>query len=328
MKTLVKWLTVTDERLSGSNKFQKTKNQTIKLLLALIRSVVLFGMAFVLLYPLLYMISMTFRPVDQMLDPMVIWVPKSFTLDNIKEVVAALELSESLKVTLFIGVISAVMNVASCSIAGYGFARFNFRFKKILFGIVILSIIIPPQFLMIPQYIQFRYFDFFFLGQLAVPFTGEPFVNSILDTPFSLYLPAAFSYGIRSGLLIYIFRQFFRGLPKELEDAAHIDGCGPIRCFLRVMIPNAGASYLTSFLFSFVWYWNDYFYANTFIPSLRPLALRLTNLAQALGNQYATFSIAPLMQAGAFVVILPPLVVYLVFQRYFTESIERTGIVG
>lgn len=99
-----------------------------------------------------------------------------------------------------------------------------------------------------------------------------------------MYLPALTGNGIRSGLMIFIFRQFFKGLPKELEDAAYLDGCGPLRTFVQIMIPNALSSFLTVFLFSVVWYWNDYYVSSTFFTSNTTIALMLKNLGTQLNN--------------------------------------------
>lgn len=96
------------------------------------------------------------------------------------------------------------------------------------------------------------------------------------------YLQALTGVGIRSGLYIFLLRQFFRGLPLELEEAAEIDGCGPMKTFLRVIIPNAASMLLTVSLFSFVWYWNDYFNTNIFLSNNRTLAIALTGLQESL----------------------------------------------
>ena len=147
-----------------------------------------------------------------------------------------------------------------------------------------------------------------------------------------MYLPAVFASGIRSGLFIYIFRQFYRGLPRELEDAAAVDGCGPIKTFLRVMVPLSSAAFITVFLFSFVWYWNDYYYSGMFFTNGNTVTLALSSLQDKLrtlnNGAYDPYLYVVSMQAGCLLVVLPPLLIYIIFQRYFTESIEKTGIVG
>lgn len=107
---------------------------------------------------------------------------------------------------------------------------------------------------------------------------------NILDSVWAFYLPAICGFGVRSGILIFIFIQFYRGLPKELEDAAYIDGCGPLRTFLRIMLPNALPALITVLLFSVVWYWNDYQYAGMFLVDNQTLPLRLSNLKMVLNS--------------------------------------------
>ena len=151
-----------------------------------------------------------------------------------------------------------------------------------------------------------------------------------------MYLPAATGNGIRSGLMILIFIQFFRGMPKELEDAAYLDGCSPFGTFLRVMMPNALSSLLTVFLFSVVFYWNDYYVSSTFFTNNKTVSLMLKNLSSQLSLMLfndATVQISAReqivwMEAGCLISIMPILIMYIFLQKYFTEGIERSGIVG
>jgi len=216
----------------------------------------------------------------------------------------------------------SLVQVASCALAGYGFARFKFKGKGILFGIVVMMILVPSQIISIPQYMMFRNFGF---GSLSV---------NLINSKLCMYLPAAMGNGIRAGLMIFIFRQFFKGLPKELEDAAYLDGCGPLRTFVQVMIPNASSSFLTVFLFSVVWYWNDYYVSSTFFTKNQTIALMLKNLSTLLSQQlFNNADVSPReqivwMEAGCLIAILPILIMYVFLQKYFTEGIERSGLVG
>ena len=217
------------------------------------------------------------------------------------------------------------MQVFSCALTGYGFARFRFKGSRLLFGIVIMMILVPPQVISLPLYTQFRYFGIKGLFSL-----------NLIDSRLTMYLPALTANGIRAGLMIYIFRQFFRGMPRELEDAAYIDGCGPFRTFLSVMLPNASAALLTVFLFSVVWYWNDYYVSSTFFTDTKTIALMLTNLDNELKMNLfndPTVQISPRDQivwkeAGCLLSIAPVLIMYVFLQKHFTEGIERSGIVG
>ena len=299
------------------------------------RLLIFTGFSFIILYPLLYMLSVGFRQADDMADPMVIWIPKHLTLENIQDAFRLMDYPTSLRNSVTLGVVSSLLQILSCALVGYGFARFEFKGKRLLFALVLFTIIVPPQVIYAPTYLSYKSFDFFGLGQIGRLFTGEPFTVNILNTGFSLYLPALLGVGIRSGLVIYIFRQFYRGLPHELEDAAYIDGCGFFRTFFRVILPNASAALLTVFLFSIVWYWNDYYYIAMYFSSTKTVSMALSLLPDALATNQATQSlsgdpylIGTRLQAGALLAIAPLLILYLFLQRYFTQGFERTGLTG
>lgn len=289
------------------------------------RFFILFGLSFVILYPLIYMVSCAFREKSDMNDPTVMWLPRHYTIDIIRETMEAMDFWNTLLNTLKLNIGCSLVQVFSCAVTGYGFARFRFKGKKLLFGVVIMMILVPPQVISIPLYSTFRHF-----GIKGV------FTLNLIDNMAVMYLPALTANGIRSGLMIFIFRQFFRGLPKELEDAAYLDGCGPLKTFVRVMVPNALSSFLTVFLFSVVWYWNDYYVSSTFFTNNRTMALMLKNLSTQLSMKLfnsAVVQISPReqivwMEAGCLIAILPILIMYVFLQKYFTEGIERSGLVG
>ncbi len=286
------------------------------------RFLILFGLCFIILYPLIYMISCAFRDPTDMNDPTVMWIPRTLTLDVIKETAEVMDIGNTLLTTLELNVGCSLIQVVSCAITGYGFARFKFKGKNILFGIVIMMILVPTQIIAIPQYMMFRHFGLFGIE-----------VN-LINSKLCMYLPALMGNGIRAGLMIFIFRQFFKGLPKELEDAAYLDGCGPFKTFIRIMVPNASSSFLTVFLFSLVWYWNDYYVSSTFFTKNQTIALMLKNLSTLLTQQLfnnADVSVREQivwMEAGCLIAILPILIIYIFLQKYFTEGIERSGLVG
>ena len=327
---------VTLKNRADGNYFKRlrVKTKTASIFLTIVRTVLLLGLSFIIVYPLLYMFSMSFRPQADILDPSVIWIPRTFTLSNIIGVAKVMNYGATLVNTLTIGVVSSLLAVASCCVVGYGFARFKFKGKNILFACVIFSIIVPPQITIIPQYLDFRFFDFFYIGKLLGLVLKKEVTINLINSVWSMYLPAAFANGIRSGLFIYIFRQFFRGLPKDLEDAACVDGCGPIKTFLKIMLPLSTSALITVFLFSFVWYWNDYFYSGMFFSNGNTISLTLASLQSRLyslsvsGIALDPYSMIVKMQSGCLLAVLPPLLIFIVFQRYFTESIERTGIIG
>lgn len=295
--------------------------------------IILAALAYQLLYPVLYMISMSLRaPVDAY-DPSIIWIPKNVTFNSFKEAFKAMKYWSSLKTSLSIGVGCAILDVASCALAGYGFARFNFKFKNVLFGMVILTLIVPTQTIILPFFLNMRYFDLNGLMGVIGKITGGPTSINLIGNKISFYLPSLFGAGIRSGLYIFIFRQFFASMPSALEEAAYVDGSGPFRTFFKIMLPNAKNGIITVFLFSFVWHWNDYYLSNQLLgTAIRNTTVALSTLRVDLGTytggQVANdpIGIATRMQAGALLTILPLFILYLFTQRYFTDSIEHIGI--
>lgn len=301
------------------------KKKTGKRVWSLFRFLILFGFGFIIMYPLIYMISCTFRERGDMNDPTVVWLPRHLTLSVLKETVQAMDFGRTLRNTVVLNLVCSVLQVFSCALTGYGFARFDFKGKKILFCIVIMMILVPAQIISLPLFFRFRFFGI----------RGVATLN-LIDNMLSMYLPALTANGIRSGLMILIFRQFFRALPRELEDAACIDGCGPFMTFVRVMLPNAASSVLTVFLFSIVWYWNDYYISTMFFHNTKTVATMLYNLDNEL--KMRLFGDASIQvgererivwnQAGCLVSIAPILLIYIFLQKRFTEGIERSGLVG
>ena len=313
------------------------------------RFLILFGLCFVILYPLIYMFSTAFRPNVQMNDPSIIWLPKSFTLSNMMDVWDIMDFGPTLLNTLKINIVCSLLSVVVCALTGYGLARFNFKGKGICFAIVIMQIIVPPQITVIPLYLQWAFFKGFGLVSLASKMGASTFIGqkiltmqdgsgdlyaSMIDNPIVMYAPALFANGIKSGLFIFIFRQFFRGLPVELEDAAYLDGCGPFKTFIKIMVPNAASSFLTVFLFAIVWYWNDYYVSSTFFLNNHTVALQLQKLSSDLdqklfsGNQVGTRKKIVWLESGCLLSIAPILVMYVFLQKYFTEGLARSGLTG
>nr|MDD6336026.1 carbohydrate ABC transporter permease [bacterium] len=233
--------------------------------------------------------------------------------------------------TLKTGVLTGAVQVMVTCIVGYGFARFRFPGKKIWFALVLFVLIVPMQTIMSGYYLQMHTFKPFGLGSGI----------SLLGTYWTFWLPALFGFGLRSSIYIYLYRQFFRGQPRELEEAATVDGCGTFGIFWRIMLPGATSIIITAFLFALVWQWNDNYMASYFqVHNKTTLAISLQALPNSLPRLeiqsgkdtgrvvYNTYTMVSMIQAGCLLMILPVLVIYIVLQRYFTESISRSGIVG
>lgn len=297
------------------------------------RFLLLFGLSFVILYPLLYMLSTAFRPIEEINDPSVIWIPKTFTLENFKQVIEMMDYGKTLPTSLVLNLSVSFVQMIACMVTGYGFARFKFRFQKALFGLVLFTVLVPIQIISVPSYAYFLHFDFFGIGSLVGLFTGKALTVNLLGSFLTFFLPAALGAGLKSGLFIYIFRQFFRGMPQELEDAASIDGCGIFRTFLRIMVPNTRTIMITIFMLSLVWYWNDVSLGMSYLGGTRTVTIALSNLKSAFFTfDQAAFNNPFLqitrLQAGSLLTVTPVLLLYLIVQRWFVQGILRSGIVG
>lgn len=299
----------------------------------IVRYTLLGAIAYQLLYPLLYMMSMALRKPEEAIDPSVIWVPKTFTLSNFADALRVMDFWDALQNSAMIGIGCGLLDVLSCAFVAYGFARFKFPFSGVLFSLVILTLVVPIQTIILPLYADMRYFDAFGLMGLSSAITGGQDSISLVGSYWSFYLPSMFAMGLRAGLFIFIFRQFFKGMPNELEDAAYMDGCGPFKTFFRVMLPNAKNAMITVFLFSFVWHWNEYYMSNLLLGNLKKnFAIAISSLRVDLQSVVNVQTISdPLVivtriQAGALLAILPLILLYLITQRHFADSIEHVGI--
>lgn len=304
------------------------------ILFVLFRFVFFFGMVYVLLYPLLIMVSRAFRTVDDMLNPAIVWIPQHFTLENFTHAAKLMEYGQTMPLTARVTILSTLCTMVSTSMAGYALARYKVPLKKLMIVVILLTIIVPAQTYLIPIFFQFRFFDFFGFGSLIGLFTGQKLSINMSSNEVSYYIQAILGMGIRSGLHILVFYQFFRNMPQELEDAARIDGCGEAGTFVRVMLPNALAPFVVVFILSCVWYWNDTFYSTIMLRNTPMLANKLNNVKELLLAEFGGASRGDsvtetvVIFSAALLFILPPLIMYLIAQRFFIQSVERSGIVG
>lgn len=316
---------------------KKEINHKISIVLKVVlRTLFLIGIGYVMLYPILTILSGAFKAEVDAYDPTVIWIPKHFSMLAMNLVYKTIKFPETVRITLTILIPSVLLQMISTLMAGYGFARFKFKGRGVLFALLVFTIIVPVQNIMVPLYADMQSFDMFGIFHLIKLITGHP-LPRLLNTYLPFYVMAAFGMGIRSGLYIFIMRQFFMNMPNELEEAAMIDGCGTFKTFTSVMLPNVIPAMVTIIVFSVVWYWNDYYQAQMFESSNQPLSVMLTLLNDRLTSNQKQLGIAAtdllmmkdsLLECGCLLVMTPLLVMYIFLQRFFTESIERTGIVG
>lgn len=309
-------------------------NKISAIMFVLFRTVFFIGMAYVLLFPVLVMLSRSLRSSADMYNPTIVWIPQHFTMENFKIAFDMLDYGRIGTLTGRIAIVSTILTMISCSMCGYALGRFKLKGKAIVMVVLISTIIVPIQSYLIPLFFRFRFFDFFGIGQVTSLFGGEPLSVNLAVNELSYYILAATGSGIRSGLFILVFFQSFKSMPKELDDASRIDGCGEFGTFIRVMVPNAGAPYLVTFILSMVWYWNDTVYSSVLLKSKMLLASRISNIRSILESNAVFAQSADgagetvIIFAASLLFVLPPLIMYLFAQKFFMQSVERSGIVG
>lgn len=258
---------------------------------------------------------------------MVYMIPQDPTLYRYELASKYLDYAKSMASSLIYAASLMAIQVFICSMVGYGFARYKFPGKNILFACVVIMIVIPTNTIMLPLYMTFAKFDVLGIMKLI---KGSP-VN-LLSTPVPMYIMTLFGCGLRSGLYIYIFNQFFRGLPKEIEEAAFVDGAGTLYTYFRIMLVNALPSAVTVAIFSMVWQYNDTFYAKLFLISDSiVISKKISTITATISTLEKILDPAILqlfLDAGIVLVMIPIVIIYVLLQKQFIEGVERSGIVG
>jgi len=300
----------------------KTKKVVSHGVIAVLRFMLLFGISFVIIYPILSMICGSFMSLDDLVDITVKYFPKNFTFDNYKKSAQALGFPDTLITSLVIFSVTALLQTFSCTLVGYGLARFKFKLNGLIFACVIIQLLIPPDTIMLTRYVQFRYFDFFGITNLL----GLDTVN-LTTSALPLYILGLTCTGLKNGLFIFMLRQYFRGLPKSLEEAAYVDGCNPFRAFIAIMLPGARTMMVTIFLFSFVWLWTDMTIAPTITTS--NILVNMTYMIKSTMEDNSGGLVTSLLKnSGVVLIILPVIIIYIICQKAFVQGIESSGITG
>lgn len=305
----------------------KFKKKAKSFLFSAFKFVVIVGICYVILGPVIGIISSSFFSNADNYNPMVYLIPEEPTLERYEMAYKYLDYSHTSVASLIYSLSLTLIQVLICSMVGYGFARYEFPFKKLLFGCVVIMIVIPTHTIMLPLYMTFAKFDIFGIIELI---TGSS-VN-LLSTPIPMYILTLFGCGLRSGLYIYMFNQFFRGLPKEIEEAAYVDGAGTWYTYFRIMLVNAMPSVVTVAIFSMVWQYNDTFYAKLFLISddiviskkIASIEASISTLEKILDPNILELY----LDAGIVLIMIPVVLIYVLLQKQFIEGVERSGIVG
>lgn len=309
------------------NERQAIANGLKGFLMGLFRFVIILGVCYVIMGPVLGIIANSFFSNKDAYNPMVYLIPQNPTLERYQMAIKIMDYVPTMLKSLLYSFSLMLMQILTCSMVGYGFARFKFPLKSLLFGCVVVMIVIPTHTIMLPLYMTFRNFDP--LGIVSA-ITGAPI--NLMGTPFPMILMTILGCGLRSGLYIYIFNQFFRGLPKEIEEAALVDGAGTWYTYFFIMLRNAMPSVITVAVFSLVWQYNDTFYAKLFhLPQSQSIGTRISSLVANIANQYQIMdkTIQTLyLDAGIVLMMIPVVLIYVILQKQFIEGVERSGIVG
>lgn len=304
-----------------------------KSVVTVLRLLILLAIGYIIIYPLLYMIVTSLKSREAFYASARVWIPNM--LDPVYSFATAIQATDywnSLRSTFVFEIVAAFIEVISCSVAAYGFARFKFKGKGIFMAGLFLTILIPENMIIIPRMVNYSRMDLLgILGGIG-SLTGIDLRPNLIGTPWAFYLPSLFAIGLRSGILIFIYIQFFKSLPSELEEAAWVDGAGPIRTFISIALPSSGVVFVTVIVFAVIWHWNDTILASMYLKKDYPLAVMLDRIITTLASYgyYGTKrpEVISILMASCLLFILPVLVLYMILQRWFIESIDHVGIKG
>lgn len=318
-------------KLTASERFKQrvfSFNFLGKVIWAILRYVLLIGISYIILYPFITKVAASFMSPYDFTDQTVKLISKNPSLDQWVFIIKENKYWEALFNTARISILCGVFQTLICAIIGYGFAKFKFKGRNILFIAVIVTLLIPHDTLLLSMFMKFRYFDV--LGVLKL-FTGD--TASLLNTEWPIYILSITGLAFKNGLYIFIFRQFYKGVPDELEEAAYIDGTGVFETFFRIIMPLSVPMMTTVFMFAFSWQWTDTFYTASpfFTASAKPLLTNIVGkIPPTLKMDYAATGLweSAITNTSGLLVILPLFIIFLFAQRSFVEGIERSGIVG
>ena len=300
-----------------------TKHFAGKFIVNLLLYLLLFGLSYVVLYPLIMRISNAFKGYEDVYNANVYIIPQNFTVEHVKDALDRVDLfGDTGWFAIWYSALISFLQVASATLAGYGFARFKFPGNKLLFACVLFVLIVPPTTITMSLYEFFLDFDPWGLATAS----GERMSGwNLCATIIPQSLLAIGCVGYKNGLYVYLMRQYFKGMPGVLEEAAYIDGAKPFKAFFRVMLPSAFTMMVTCFLFGFCWQWTDDIYTTTIAINLPSLMNRAMSYHSGSSDQLWN-SIQ--QQTGILIAVIPLILLFIVCQRFFVEGIERSGITG
>jgi multiple sugar transport system permease protein len=294
--------------------------------------VLLIELVYVIVFPFITKIAASFMSMEDMFDRTVNLIPKSPTFATYIAVIEQSNYWVAARNTLILSIIAAVLQTFICAMTGYALSKLRGRAATLVVGIVLMTVLIPPQVVLIPLYLTFRFFDIFGIVNFLHNTFGlfkENHLN-LMDSVTPLAVLSITGFGLKNGLYILIMRQFFKGVPEEIEEAAMLDGAGAFRAYLKVVLPVSGPMLTTIFMLSFSWQWTDTFYSSIFFANRFEVIARTIFLMPAVtgGGYQNAFAANAMLHTGVFLAIIPLILVYIFAQRKLVTGLERSGIVG
>ena len=331
-------------KLSVKERFMKKlseSNTWITIGVSVLKFILMLGISFVIIYPFIARIAGSFMSYSDVLDSTVAIIPKNPTLEIYKAIIAENHYFEALLNTVILSLVCAIIQTIISCFIGYGVAKFKFKGNKLIMALVIFTMIVPHNALSLSMKMHFSQFDLFNVitwgnrGLFELIFGKNlPITNTF--TPY--FLMSLGGLAFKNGLYIYLMRQFFKGVPDELEESAYVDGSGVFRTFFQIIIPLSVPMMITIFLFSFSWQWTDEFYASVFLPAkfgasnkiymMPDVYQNIPNVLVRDGMVGADIYSNVIQNTGGMMIIMPLIVLYLFCQRYLVQGIERSGLVG
>jgi multiple sugar transport system permease protein len=290
--------------------------------------VLLITVSYVFLYPLLSMLSLSFMSPEDIINPEVDWIPKSFYLGNFIGSLDVLNGLPTIWNSIWFSTVLAVSQTIVSAMTGFAFARYNFKFKNLLFIMILVSFIVPVPIILIPRIMMIVSTQGFLSQFLDI---------TLLGTPIPQIVFAILGQGVNSAILILIFYNFFRLIPHQLYEAARIDGANGREQFWHITIKMSASTIVVVFLFSFVWNWNETYVTDLLLSEglqLLPTQLGVfdslfNNRAPSVPGMDGTArNNEAFKMAATFITMLPLFIIYIFAQRQFIEGIEQTGITG
>ena len=314
----------------------KASNTWIKTAVNICRFILMLGVSYVILYPFVAKIAGSFMTIDDVVSPTVALIPTNPTVNIYKTIWIENSYVEGFVTTLLLSLLCAFLQTFVACLIGYGLAKFKFKGNKVIMITVIVTMIIPHIALKSAMTQQLMNFDLFrifawnYKGPIEAIFGETLYLG---QTFWPLVMLSATGLAFKNGLYIYLMRQFFKGVPDELEESAYIDGSGTFRTFVQIILPLSVPMMITIFLFAFSWQWTDNFYTTTsmFFPGRSQILLsKIVAIPKTLDTQYAGGNLysAAIRNTCGLLILAPLIVVYLFCQRYLIQGIERSGITG